>query len=132
MVTVAEQTKEIVVVLANGSLTRPLSSWADRHAGWSVRLVDSGDKAAVLGALLHADFCLIEATECPERALTILNAAAELLDGRSIAVYTEVARQEVEAAARRNWGLYTFGPMTDDEWDAFLPGGNHEPPPFWA
>ena len=77
---------------------------------------------------MDADYCIIDATQCPEEAMPILSAAVELVGPKHVAVYTEVMHDGLEVAVREQGVLFYSGRMTDDQWDAFMPRTEDEPP----
>lgn len=130
MVTLAMDLQEIVVYSPTDSLAGQVSHWMGRNNGSTVRLVAAGNDRRAMKAMSDANFCVVDATDHPERAMAVVVAARELLGARNVRVYTDVNHDGLELAVREQGVLFQVGRMTDDQWDAFMPRTEDEPP--WA
>ena len=116
MIASLHQQRSLVLFFAGRSLLCQTADWATRHPEYSVVCLMSGSPDWVESVVREAAVVLIDATESPGAAMSLLQRIGR--DGRPtpVSVYTETMHPGLELAVRVQGAALLLGPMSPEEW----------------
>jgi hypothetical protein len=111
---------DIAVLLPGESLLTQIADWAQRHSQFSLNVIHSAGRQAVLDAFQRAAKVVIDGSTQPALAMDVLDMSTTCVEANDILLYTERASAPLEIFVRVRGVALVLGPIVPSEWDAML------------
>jgi len=120
MVSVLQGLRDVALLWPTDSLVRQLAQWARGHHRMAIRAVWPGMPDLAEQAMERAAFSVIDATNHPTEAMSIVQQAVAQGGRDKLAIYTEVMHRGMEIMIRSQGVAVLLGPMSDEQWESTL------------
>lgn len=120
MVSVLQGLRDVALLWPTDSLVLQLAQWARGHHRMAIRAVWPGMPDLAEQAMERAAFSVVDATNHPADATSIVQHAVAQGWRDKLLIYTEFMHKGMEIMIRSQGVVVLLGPMSDEQWESTL------------
>ncbi len=120
MVSVLQGLRDVALLWPTDSLVLQLAQWSRGQPRLAIRAVWPGMLDIAEQAMEKAVFSVIDATNHPTDAMSIVQQAVAQGGREKISIYTEVMHRGMEVLIRSQGVAVLLGPMSGEQWESTL------------